>query len=160
LVRRTLPAMAVTLVVLAAVQLAMPLLVRQHLIAPVERSISLEQAMSTGEVDSLGMSEDGPDAPVEIGGYNLPGSWMLSGRATLEHADGRAVTASEFQGCQTGSMRGDLACLGEEGGIHFDVVFHPADRYWPFQGIETGLLLGLAAALAALAFRRMPRAAG
>ena len=50
-------------------------------------------------------------------------------------------------------MRGDLACLGEDEGIHFDVTHHPADRYWPLQGIETGLLLGRS-------HRRMPRAAG
>ena len=162
LLRRTLPAMAVTLVLLVAVQLAMPLLVRQHLIAPVERSVSLEQAVSEGEIDSLGMSEDGPDVPVEIGGYNLPGVWMLSGRTALEHADGTVVTAAELHGCQTGTMAGDLTCLDEEagGGVHFDVTYHPADRYWPFQGIETGILLALGAALAGLAFRRMPRAAG
>ena len=162
LLRRTLPAMAVTLVVLVTVPLAMPLLVRQHLIAPVERSIGLEQAVSEGEIDSLGMSEDGPDVPVEIGGYNLPGVWMLSGRTALEHADGTVVTAAELHGCQTGTMAGDLTCLDEEagGGVHFDVTYHPADRYWPFQGIETGILLALGAALAGLAFRRMPRAAG
>ncbi|MBB4936331.1 hypothetical protein FHR32_000636 [Streptosporangium album] len=44
LVRRTLPAMALTLAVFAAIQLAMPLLVRPHLIAPVTATFELSKA--------------------------------------------------------------------------------------------------------------------
>jgi len=50
-------------------------------------------------------------------------------------------------------------CLGELG-YHTVFKYHPADRFWTFQLIETGLLLGLACiaiTVAALALR--PRTA-
>jgi hypothetical protein len=159
LLRRTLPAMAVTLGVLVATQMAMPLLVRAHLLDPVERSVALQDATAARQIDSLGTSDDDPSSPVEVSGYTIPGAWMLTERSALHRADGETVTAADLQACMTGSMVDSLECLSE-GGVTFEVAYHPADRYWPFQGIETGIMLGLGAVLTALAFRRLPRAAG
>ena len=41
------------------------------------------------------------------------------------------------------------SCLAEQGIVN-SVVYHPASRFWLFQGIETALFLGLAAALLGL----------
>ena len=160
LLRRTLPAMAVTLLVLVAVQLAMPLLVRQHLIDPVQQSVPIEEATAARQIDSLGTSDEDPTSPVEVAGYTVPGAWMLTERSALVRADGETITAADLEACMTGSMMESLTCLGEGGGVHFEVSYHPASRYWPFQGIETGIMLGLGAALALVALRRLPRAAG
>jgi hypothetical protein len=160
LVRRTLPAMALTLIAVAAVQVVMPLVVRDHLLRPVQTSIAADTAARRGVIDGLGMSEEGPTAPVEIFGYQLPGAWVLSGRAALVRGDGRPVTAADLQRCETGAMPGDFACLARSGGVHFDVTYHPASRYWPFQWIETAILLALGALLAGVSFRRISHAAG
>ncbi len=41
------------------------------------------------------------------------------------------------------------SCLAEQGIVN-SVVYHPADRFWTFQFIETGIFLGLTAALLGL----------
>ena len=50
-----------------------------------------------------------------------------------------------------GSMTAIFSCLQAHGwrGV---ATYQPADRYWPFQGIETGIYLLLAAALIAVTF--------
>jgi hypothetical protein len=97
---------------------------------------------------------------VSIGGYDLPGAWVLSGRSVLLRASGAQVPMSELIACQSGSFAGDVRCLTAKGDLHFDVTFHPANRYWPFQLIETSLFLLLALALAGLCFWRLPRGVG
>ena len=50
-----------------------------------------------------------------------------------------------------GSMSAIFSCLQAHGwrGV---ATYQPADRYWPFQGIETGIYVLLAAALIAATF--------
>ncbi|MFI7444935.1 hypothetical protein [Nonomuraea indica] len=55
LVRRTVPAMALTLAVFAAIQFAMPLTVRAHLMPPVTGTFELSKA----NVENLGISQEG-----------------------------------------------------------------------------------------------------
>ena len=72
LIRRTVPAMAVTLVIFAAVQFAVPVWVRPHLIAPVQTT----SALSMGTVVEMGYGDDGnlivQTQPV------IPDAWVLS----------------------------------------------------------------------------------
>ena len=42
-------------------------------------------------------------------------------------------------------------------GYHVTQVYQPADRYWLFQWLETGIFVGLALALIALAYWWMRR---
>ena len=44
-----------------------------------------------------------------------------------------------------------VAACAQRIGIHLRVVYQPGTRYWPFQGIETGIYLLMAAALIAVA---------
>ena len=55
MLRRSLPAMAVTLAVFAFVQVAVPLWVRPHLLPPVRQTV----AISTDNLDGIGL-RDGP----------------------------------------------------------------------------------------------------
>ncbi len=41
-----------------------------------------------------------------------------------------------------------MSCMGDHGYRAF-VTYQPADRYWTFQAIETGIFLALAVALIA-----------
>jgi hypothetical protein len=48
-------------------------------------------------------------------------------------------------------MSAMFSCLQARGWRGF-ATYQPADRYWPFQGIETGIYLLLAALLIAVTF--------
>ncbi len=72
LIRRTVPAMAVTLAIFAAVQIAMPLLVRPHLLPPVRAS----SAFNPATLVSLTSGGNGGQLKV-TGAVNLPGAWVL-----------------------------------------------------------------------------------
>jgi hypothetical protein len=79
--------------------------------------------------------------------------WIISDR--YADATGNAVSggSAAVRGCAAGAgnqMDAVVdACLAERG-IMNSVVYHPAGRFWLFQGIETALFLGLSAALLGL----------
>jgi len=52
---------------------------------------------------------------------------------------------------KSGSPNAVFSCMQAHGWRGF-VTYQPASRYWPFQGIETGIYLLLAAALIAVTF--------
>ena len=73
LIRRTVPAMAVTLAVFAAVQIVMPLLVRPHLVPPVRACLGVQP----GHHDLVTSGGNGGQLKV-TGAVNLPGAWVLA----------------------------------------------------------------------------------
>jgi hypothetical protein len=154
-IRRTVPAMAVTLVVFVAVQIAMPPLVRQHL--------GPSQTTTTITAENLrGLLAEGPDGPVKELRVALdsPGAWDISNRTI--NAQGKAVSTLPswvMDGCVPAGVpdaaeRGDQACFArlEQAGYRQQVTFQPASRYWTLQAIETAIFLALAAALTGFCF--------
>jgi hypothetical protein len=160
LVRRTLPAMAVTLAVFAAVQIVMPLAIRPHLMSPITTNVAFTAEVAQGSINGLGSNAGpggGDDAPMGVFGYNKPGAWILSSpMSKLIRADGRAFTQHDMKPCMTGDFNDDLACLAKQN-LHFSVTYQPGSRYWPFQWIESSIFLVLALALAGVCFWRIPR---
>jgi ABC-type transport system involved in multi-copper enzyme maturation permease subunit len=159
LMRRTLPAMALTLGVFGAVQVVMPMAVRPHLMSPITTTVAFTAEVAQG-IDGLG-SEGGPAvgdaAPVGIFGYSRPGDWILSPpMSTLSRADGSAFNRGDMSACMSGDFERDLACLAGEN-LHFSVTYHPASRYWPFQWIETSIFMLLGLGLAGICFWRIQR---
>jgi hypothetical protein len=170
LVRRTLPAMAITLAVFVAVQIAMPLLVRPHLIAPIRSTIKVTES----NVDGL---HAGPgNVPIEatLGGtldeQALRGAWVLSSHAVdaSGHAIGtirlsatgacappRGGPAQQPSGAKPGA--GLAACFAEINrlGYRQRVTYQPASRFWAFQWYETGIYIALALGLAGFCFWRI-----
>jgi hypothetical protein len=72
LIRRTLPAMAITLTIFIAVQIAMPLAIRPHLIPPVR----FTAAITATNLNEFMIS---PGRPVHVRvAVNDPGAWMIS----------------------------------------------------------------------------------
>jgi ABC-type transport system involved in multi-copper enzyme maturation permease subunit len=167
LVRRTLPAMAITLAVFVAVQIAMPLLVRPHLIAPVRSTIEITDS----SLDGLAVPRGGgpiraitkaPDAGA------FTGAWVLSSRTV--DASGHAVDTISLspssgpcappQGgpaqVPAGAEPGDAlsACLAEikRLGYRQRVTYQPSSRFWAFQWYETGIYTALALALGGFCF--------
>lgn len=158
LVRRTLPAMALTLAVFAAIQLTMPLLVRPHLNAPVTSTFELGPA----NVEHLGIPSAGGGSAQILLKSAVPGdagAWVLtnslidaSGRTIASGEEDAALPVSTTSGPCTpsgGPPSGDR-CMVEVNrlGYRQQVTYHPLVRFWPFQWIETGIYALLTLALA------------
>jgi ABC-type transport system involved in multi-copper enzyme maturation permease subunit len=140
LLRRAVPAIAITLVVFAAVQVAVPLGVRPHLIPPV-RTVS---PLSISNITAVGnqVSTDNLYLPTNV---NIPGAWVYSSSVTT--AGGSTSLGPAPRACISGSMN---ACNTALARLHLRqvVTYQPASRYWAFQCTETGLYLLLALLLA------------
>ncbi|MFI6600932.1 ABC transporter permease [Nonomuraea sp. NPDC050536] len=159
LVRRTLPAMALALAVFAAIQLAMPQLVRPHLMPPVTSTFEL----SMTNVENIGIPPNG-GGPVQIVLRSAvpgnAGAWVLS--SDLIDASGRTITSQNgepvaIQVSTTSgpcSPQGGTRCMAELNrlGYRQKATYQPLERFWPFQWIETGIYALLTLGLTWLSF--------
>ena len=155
LIRRTVPAMAVTLAIFAAVQVAMPLWVRPNLF-PAERAVIPVSGLQQISLQQGGFNDSSFNLETEsLPGQ--PGAWLLSSGAV--NAAGQA-TSTTPAACTAQSMRDGspdfLVCLAGHG-IRETVSYQPANRYWPLQWTETAGYLALALALAGYCFWRLGR---
>lgn len=137
LVRRTLPAMAITLAAFAVTQVVMTVAVRPHLVPP-------ERVTTAITAENLTFVGNGGKVTVTI---DRPGAW-ITGQHTVG-ADGRPTRAPSYVlGCP-GTSRASQACyarLAREG-YRQAVSYQPASRFWTLQRDET--IIYLAAALLA-----------
>jgi len=140
LIRRTVPAMAVTLAIFAAAQIAMPLGVRPHLIPP-DRTIAT--------IESVDLDFGSLTATVVPG---QPGAWLISSGAI--NAAGQPVSnlPAACQAAFSGPKPSSPGPCLESRGYREAITYEPASRYWPLQWIETGIFLALALALAGFCF--------
>jgi ABC-2 family transporter protein len=144
LIRRTLPAMAVTLAIYTAVIIVFPIWVRPHLIPPVRTTSTLSQAAiaampGVGAFNgSLSLASGSPAAP--------PGAWVISA-SQLTAPDGRAASDEPAGPCE--NQAGSQACNDYIERLHLrqTVTYQPASRYWAFQWLETGIYFTVAFAL-------------
>ena len=156
LTRRAVPAMAVTLAIFAAAQIAMPLWIRPNLL-PAEHAVVSVTSLRTITLQGGG----GPhSSQFHLGTENLPGqpgAWILS--AGTVNAAGQA-TASAPAPCTTRqseeSTHAFIECLASQG-IRESVAYQPASRYWAFQWTETAIYLAVALALSGYCFWRLSR---
>jgi hypothetical protein len=146
LIRRAVPAMAVTLAIFAVAQVPMPLWVRPNIIPPA-------QTITTADAAQLNLGN--LTASVVPG---QPGSMIVSSHAI--NAAGQPVTAAPAS-ClpynPQGKFVGDPGQCLDKLGIREVINYQPASRYWPLQLIETGIFLALALALAWFCFWRLDR---
>jgi hypothetical protein len=148
--RRTVPAMAITLAIFAAAQLAMPLWIRPHLVP------------SSHTVASIYASD------LAYGSLNadvVPGqssAWILSSQAL--NPAGQPVSAIPAA-CSNPNPPGEKGgtsaitpaqCM-QSRGYREAISYLPTSRYWPLQWIETAIFLALALALAWFSFWRLGR---
>ena len=128
LVRKTIAAMGITLAGFVVVRVVMAGLVRPRFMAT--------------EVYNHRIDEPQGKFPEEDG-------WLVS--SNVRNPDGEIVAANSIIGCD-----GSADC-GFEPGTYNSMEFHPAERFWPFQFIESGIFVALAAVLLYLAYRRVRR---
>ena len=88
---------------------------------------------------------------VEGAGPDLRGAWVFREGGELRVTDGGVPDPAVVEACATGGAAGktfDSACLAEHDIVSYThAVYHPASRFWLFQGIEAGIFTALALAL-------------
>jgi hypothetical protein len=163
-VRRVVPAMAITLAVFVAVQILVPTFVREHLGATA--TVSTITAGNLEGLMILGDPGDGiPDGPVEGVTIRLdePGAWTIANQTIDRTGKAQDKLPSWFSRCVPShvppgggpfSPEESAACFKRvhDEGYRQRVSFMPASRYWTLQAIETGIFLALAGLLAAGSF--------
>jgi hypothetical protein len=140
LVRRTLPAMALTVVVLVLVQVGFSLLVRPSLLSPEHLIVTVTAAnfLNIDMFNSMTVT------------LSAPGAWSIS-QQTL-NAAGHPVSPPAWLYKCIGSSRAEQRCFTRFAGLGYRqlVSYQPASRFWAFQYGETAIYLLLAVALAGL----------
>jgi ABC-type transport system involved in multi-copper enzyme maturation permease subunit len=141
LIRKTLPAMAITLAIFAAVQFLMPTVVRPHLIAPVQ----VTSPFNANDNNELMIGGPG-GAMTVVGNFSRPGAWILSNNTITR--SGKVFAGPATAACTGNNSPQD--CINWLNTLHLrqQVSYQPASRFWPLQWIETGIYLVLAAGLA------------
>ena len=141
LIGRSLPALAVTAGVFLAVRLVITYWVRVHFMPAVTTIHSVTQSFTPkGAYWQLAQG-------VVLPGGQLTTS-LIANPGTIQQFPGATFPASCQQAPQ---MSSTLACLAHLGYRSF-VTYQPGYRFWPFQFIETGIFVALAAALIAVTF--------
>ncbi|MGF7238158.1 MAG: hypothetical protein ACQSGP_24830 [Frankia sp.] len=167
LLRRTLPAMATTLVAFVAARLAATSWLRPRLIAPAHQTLALDPN-STGFGSSVSglagiIGGHGPTASLQPGTPNIPGAWIYSTR--IVNRQGRSLTSQVLtKDCPSlggngprpsgsaarGPVPGDVQqalhdCVTKVGVNYHELVsYQPASRYWTFQWYETAIFMAAA----------------
>jgi hypothetical protein len=170
LMRRTLPAMATTLVVFVAARLAETTWVRPHLMPAVRTATALTPG------NGIGFSLTPAGLQVVANPPNIPNAWAIS--SEVVNNAGQSPTAAFMKSaCPSLANSGPAGPAGG-GGVghvrpggngpapqafqdcvakvaakyHEVVTYQPASRFWAFQGIETAIFVVLAFLLAGLCF--------
>ncbi|WP_217240206.1 transporter [Streptomyces sp. AC555_RSS877] len=144
-IRRTLPAMATTLVVYVTVQISVPLWLRPYLAATDRITVPIEPGGAPISIQE--------GAKEIVAHPEVPGAWETS-QQTLDAAGQPVPVPSSFADClrtESGpptaqQFDGCLPDLGAQG-YKQQVTYQPPGNFWALQWAETGLYLGLALAL-------------
>jgi len=141
LLRRVLPAIAVTLAGFIAVRALIALLLRPHYLSPVTVYYKVTNGFTP------------PGSYWQIAqGVLGPNGQQLAQPNGINYVNG--VPASSLPASCTQVSRGAFtpppSCMQALSHFRAFLTYQPADRYWTFQGIETGIFLVLAAALIAV----------
>jgi hypothetical protein len=147
LLRRTLPAMAITLAVFTFLRLVIGQDFRSHYLTPVTKTFTFRHGppLLTGSYWQVSGGVVGPGGHVS--------SASLAGSGAHLSIDNVPINLGSLPAaCRNLAFQSPLKlfpCLNAHG-YHGFITYQPAGRYWAFQGIETGIFVFLAAALIAV----------
>jgi hypothetical protein len=157
LVRRAVPAMAITLAVFAILQVGMALWVRPQMLPPDRTLTTLSSwAAVDGTFEANGSFTLLPE------GFSQTEAWVLATEAVNTAGEPVSVLpAACMQAMQAaaGAKSGHMSLLDcmDSHGIRIAVTYQPDSRYWTFQLTETAIYLALALALVGYCFWRITR---
>jgi hypothetical protein len=157
LIRRTVPAMAVTFAIFVAAQILVPTMVRPHFAAPAR----LEIVMTANNVSGVDGSGPGGSIRGLLVDAEPRDAWILANE-TVDAAGRKVDTMPAWVAeCATPEKTGGeitqhqcLQRLSAEG-YRQAMTYHPADRFWTFQAYETAIFGALSLLLAAFCFLRL-----
>jgi ABC-type transport system involved in multi-copper enzyme maturation permease subunit len=168
LLRRTLPAMAVTLVGFIVARFVVAYSIRPHFMAPVTKAIGLNPNAGWGFSDSGGgiqVSTDPPDLPnalitsnqiVNAAGRSPTTAFLQKECPNLPRANGPPPSAAPGAGhvrtaVSANAQQAFQQCVNTVSAkFHQVVTYQPASRFWAFQAYETVLFVVASLALAGL----------
>ena len=138
LIRRTVPAMAVTLGGFIAARVAVTLWLRPHYLSAVTVTRNLTDEFQPSGSFWL----------IHQGARN-PAGQLMAGPQDQEAAFGVPVSSLPRACAGLANPPGGLtsSCRAALTGFRSFVTYQPASRFWPFQGIETGVCVVLAGIL-------------
>jgi hypothetical protein len=140
LLRRTVPALAVTLAGFTGLRALTALWLRPHYLSPVTVYYKLTAPFSpAGSYLGIAQGIIGPHGQTAVPGNDAPSY------------DGVPIPAACLHAAASPNPQAPVPCLAAHG-YHGYLTYQPASRFWAFQGIETGIFVVLAAALLAVAF--------
>ena len=139
LLRRTLPALAVTLAGFAGIRELIALWLRLHYMTPVTVYYKLTAPfVPAGSYLSVSQGIVGPNGQPPVGG---PAGYVFNGEPI----------PAICQKVLLNQRRGVPSCMAAHGYRGY-LTYQPASRFWAFQGIETGIFVVLAAVLLGVTF--------
>jgi hypothetical protein len=159
LIRRPIPAMAITLAIFAAAQFITPLWIRPNLF-PTSHTVATIQATEANvgllanprlEV-TVGAVPGQPGARIiSSGGVNAAGQPVSIIPAACESAISHGLGSNGANTLVPGESTALNNCVASQG-IRVAESYQPASHYWPLQWSETGMYLALSLALAGYCF--------
>ncbi|HEY1488813.1 MAG TPA: ABC transporter permease subunit [Micromonosporaceae bacterium] len=148
LIRRTVPAMATTLVVYVAAVVSIPL-VRANLVP----MTTVNRPLSMNGLDMMIIiGADGRGGSMQVSGSGgPPGAWVLSNR-TITTAGHVFTGPANPQYC--GPTHGPQECQNWLGtlGLRQVIRYQPVSHFWPMQWAETGIFVAVALLLVGFCF--------
>lgn len=158
--RRTVAAMAVTLVAFVAVMLAVPFFLRPYILPPLEETVTISESTITQITGN-----DGGLESIEV--TNPAGAWVLTNE-TVDPSSNAVSSMPDFVndciparpaegGAAPPPIQNIRECITQldAHGYHQLLTYQPGYRFWPLQWIELTFFLALSALLTWFCFRRI-----
>ena len=166
-VRRSLIAVAITLAAVIAVEVLSPMLLRPHLMAPIETSV----IVTADNMRGLQLSGPEENAVVMRVEAKIPGegNWKLSENTVNSAGQVQKTLPSYVAECgppppnataeQTRNRQPFSVCFQRlaDDGYRQLISYHPPSHFWPLQWREAGLFLALGLLLSGFCFWRIRR---
>ncbi|MCC8250717.1 ABC transporter permease subunit [Saccharothrix luteola] len=163
LLRRTVTAMAVTLLVYFAVQLVVPVAVRPHVLPPIEESVTLTARSIAGVQTEEGANGD---VPRSLRVVEPAGAWVLANETVdangvvarpLPAAVGDCLPPASTEPPTLLDLDRIRACFArlDDLGYRQHLAYQPLSRFWPLQWVELACYLTLSALVTWFCFRRL-----
>jgi hypothetical protein len=144
--RRSIPALAVTLAVFVGVRMYVARWLRLHYMTPVSLyfKITPDNVTPKGWPSGayLGVSQN------MVAANHQPLPPVANAVGWFNGSPIPAVCNAAANSPKPDAL---VSCMGKQGYLQY-VAYQPASRFWAFQGIETGIYVGLAAILLGVAF--------
>jgi ABC-type transport system involved in multi-copper enzyme maturation permease subunit len=149
--RRTLAAMAVTIAVLAALQMIVPVMLRASYATPARTTVTMSLHPGMPQNIQLDRGRMTVTTPVD-----LPGAWVLDVRTVDRGGADRPVQAPPACASAAATIADCDAAINQLG-LQQQVTYQPSTRFWRFQLTETALYLVMTGLLIAFGWHRGKR---